>query len=118
MSSRNEVEKPPLLPTREDRVATITINDAPLNRISLEFMDALQQVLQQVLEDLTADKSMGALVITGAGVLRCVAAAGREALTEGIAAARNAVLASMGTKHQRGGMRAFLEKRKPVFIGE
>lgn len=114
MSSRNEVEKPPLLPTREGRVATITINDAPLNRISLEFMDALQQVL----EDLTADKSVGALVITGAGVLRCVAAAGREALTEGIAAARNAVLASMGTKHQRGGMRAFLEKRKPVFIGE
>lgn len=114
MSSRNEVEKPPLLPTREDRVATITINDAPLNRISLEFMDALQQVL----EDLTADKSVGALVITGAGVLRCVAAAGREALTEGIAAARNAVLASMGTKHQRGGMRAFLEKRKPIFIGE
>jgi enoyl-CoA hydratase/carnithine racemase len=268
MSSRSEIEKSPLLLTREGRVATITINDPPMNRMSLDFMDALEEILG----GLATDKNVGALVITGAGdanfsvgmnlkqlpegvkrkgsveavfdqrlrvlsvienlgkpviavlygyclggglelplachfrlaaaegakiglpemdlgsvpawggsarltqcvgrdhaldmilrakkisgpealriglvnevwpndelqqraqdlaqelaamptiavagVLRCVVDAGRDALAEGLVAERKAVLATMGTKDQQEGMRAFLEKRKPVFTGE
>jgi enoyl-CoA hydratase len=268
MSSRTESEAAPLLLTRDGRVATITINDPPMNRMSLDFMDALEEILT----DLATDRSVGALVITGAddanfsvgmnlkqlpegierkgsaeavfdqrlhvlsfienmdkpviavlygyclggglelplachfrlaaaegakiglpemdlgsvpawggsarltqcvgrdhaldmilrakkisgpealriglvnevwpndelqqraqdlahelaampaiavaGVLRCVVGAGRDALSEGLLAERKAVLATMGTKDQQEGMRAFLEKRKPVFIGE
>jgi len=33
-------------------------------------------------------------------------------------AERKAVLSTMGTKDQQAGMRAFLEKRKPVFTCE
>ena len=50
-----------------------------------------------------------------AGVLRCVIEAGAKTLEEGIAEERRAVLATMGTKDQREGIQAFLEKRKPQF---
>ncbi|MBW2313980.1 MAG: enoyl-CoA hydratase/isomerase family protein [Deltaproteobacteria bacterium] len=50
-----------------------------------------------------------------AGVLRCVVEAGAKTLEEGIAEERRAVLATMGTKDQREGIQAFLEKRKPQF---
>ncbi len=268
MPSPEETDKPPLLLAHEGRVATITINDAPMNRMSLEFMDALEEVV----DALATDKNVGAVVITGAGddnfsvgmdlkqlpegikrkgsaeavfdqrlrvlasienlgkpviavlygyclggglelplachfrlaaavgakiglpemdlgsvpawggsarltqcvgrdhaldmilrakkvsgpealriglvnevwpndelqrraqelaqelaampalavagVLRCVVDAGNQALVEGVAAERKAVLATMGTKDQREGMLAFLQKRKPVFVGE
>ena len=52
--------------------------------------------------------------IAVAGVLRAVVGAGRETLVAGLAAEREAVLATMGTKDQQEGMRAFLEKRRPV----
>jgi enoyl-CoA hydratase/carnithine racemase len=268
MTSQSQTEESPLLLSREARVATITINDPPMNRMSLEFMDALEEILME----LSTDKGVGALVITGsgdknfsvgmdlkqlpegvkrmgsidavfdqrlrvlsaienlgkpviavlygyclggglelplachfrlaaaegakiglpemdlgsvpawggsarltqcvgrdhaldmilrakkisgpealriglvnevwpndelqqraqdlahelsampaiavAGVLRCVVDAGKEALADGLVAERKAVLATMGTKDQQEGMRAFLEKRKPVFTGE
>ena len=41
--------------------------------------------------------------------------AGDKPLSEGIAAERGAVLATMGTPDQREGIQAFLEKRKPRF---
>ncbi len=63
MTHAKEAEKPPLLLERVDRVATITINDAPMNRMGLDFMDRLEEVV----EELAADKSVGAVVITGAG---------------------------------------------------
>jgi enoyl-CoA hydratase len=53
-----------------------------------------------------------------AGVLKAVVGAGEKSLEEGIAAERAAVMATMGTKDQQEGMRAFLEKRRPVFTGE
>ena len=54
----------------------------------------------------------------GAGVLRCVIGAGDAPLDEALAEERRAVLDCSGTADQREGMRAFLEKRRPVFTGE
>ena len=53
-----------------------------------------------------------------AGVLRCVVSAGDAPLDEALAEERRAVLDCSGTADQREGMRAFLEKRRPVFTGE
>ena len=50
-----------------------------------------------------------------AAMLRAVVGAGEKSLAEGIAEERRAVLATMGTKDQREGIQAFLQKRKPVF---
>jgi enoyl-CoA hydratase len=56
--------------------------------------------------------------IAMAGVLDVAVGAADRTLEESLAAERRAVLATMGTKDQREGMKAFLEKRKPVFTGE
>ena len=56
--------------------------------------------------------------IAVAGVLETVVGCVEKTLEEGLAMERRAVLATMGTKDQQEGMRAFLEKRKPNFIGE
>jgi len=53
-----------------------------------------------------------------AGVLKCIVTAGEKTLVEGLAAERRGVLATMGTKDQLEGMRAFREKRRPSFTGE
>ena len=53
-----------------------------------------------------------------AGVLRCAVGAGDAPLDDALAEERRAVLACSGTSDQREGMRAFLEKRPPVFTGE
>lgn len=53
-----------------------------------------------------------------AGVLRCVVGAGDAPLEEALAEERRAVLACSGTADQIEGMRAFLEKRPPVFTGD
>lgn len=53
-----------------------------------------------------------------AGVLRCVVGAGDAPLDEALAEERRAVLDCSGTADQREGMRAFLEKRRPVFTGD
>ena len=52
-----------LLIQRTGRVATLTNNDAPRNRMSLEFMDELEAAIA----DLATDDSIGAIVIRGAG---------------------------------------------------
>jgi enoyl-CoA hydratase/carnithine racemase len=56
--------------------------------------------------------------IAVSGVLRAVVGSADKTLEEALAAEREAVLRTMGTKDQAEGMRAFLEKRKPNFTGE
>ena len=53
----------PLTYTRDESIAIVTINDAPYNRMSLEFMDALEERVQQIAQD----PHVRAWVITGAG---------------------------------------------------
>lgn len=48
---------------RNGRVATLTNDDAPRNRMTLEFMDALEAALPE----LEQDDGIGAIVIRGAG---------------------------------------------------
>ncbi len=55
--------KPPLLLERDGGVVTVIINDEPMNRMSLEFMDELEVRLGE----LATDRSVGAVVFTGAG---------------------------------------------------
>ena len=52
------------------------------------------------------------------GVLRCVVGAGDASIEEALTEERRAVNACAGTKDQREGMMAFMEKRRPVFTGE
>jgi enoyl-CoA hydratase len=56
-------ESRPLLLERDHGVATIIINDAPRNRMSLDFMDELEARVAE----LSADKSVRAVVFRGAG---------------------------------------------------
>jgi len=53
-----------------------------------------------------------------AGVLRCVVGAGDAPLADALAEERRAVLDCSGSADQIEGMRAFLEKRRPVFTGD
>ena len=53
-----------------------------------------------------------------AGVLRCVVGAGDAPLDEALVEERRAVIECSGTADQIEGMRAFIEKRRPVFTGE
>ena len=56
-------ESAPLLLERDGGVATVIINDAPRNRMGLEFMDELERQI----EELASDKSVRAIVFRGAG---------------------------------------------------
>jgi enoyl-CoA hydratase/carnithine racemase len=63
MSSEHRPEKEPLLVQRNGAVETLVINDAPRNRMSLEFMDALETEIARIADD----PSVRAIVIRGAG---------------------------------------------------
>jgi len=56
--------------------------------------------------------------IAVAGALQAIVGAADRTLEEALAAEREAVRRTMGTKDQAEGMRAFMEKRKPNFTGE
>lgn len=62
-SSSASTGEGPLLVERDGAVETLVINDAPRNRMSLEFMDALEREVQR----LANDPSVRAVVIRGAG---------------------------------------------------
>mgnify|MGYP001824106021 CR=1 FL=1 len=70
----------PYLFTVTNNVATFSINDAPWNLMSVDYIDRLEEQLPDVLADEAA-----------------------------------AVAANRGTPDSMEGMRAFMEKRKPVF---
>ena len=76
---------------------------------SAELLDRAQALAREL-------AAMPAIAV--AGVLRSVVGAAERSLPEALAEERRAVLRTMGTKDQQEGMRAFLEKRKPVFTGE
>lgn len=63
VSGDAEANEPPLLLQRDGAVETLSINDAPRNRMSLEFMDALEAEIDRI----ATDSSVRALVIRGAG---------------------------------------------------
>lgn len=50
-----------------------------------------------------------------AGALRCIVGAGEKSLADALAEERSAFLCCTASRDQAEGMRAFLEKRKPVF---
>ena len=52
-----------LLIEQKGRVVTLTNNDAPYNRMTLDFMDALERAVRK----LAKDDSVGAVIIRGAG---------------------------------------------------
>jgi enoyl-CoA hydratase len=70
----------PLLFTREDAIAIISINDAPYNRMSLEFMDNLELLVNEIAEDDT----IRAVVITSEGVDNFSVGMNLKQLPEGI----------------------------------
>jgi len=63
MSAETKASAAPLLVEREGAVATLVINDAPRNRMTLEFMDALEVEVER----LAGDADVRAVVIRGAG---------------------------------------------------
>ena len=87
---------PALLVERDGRVATIVINDAPMNRLTLEFMDELEACLPE----LATDRSVGAIVFTGAGDANFSVGMNLKQLPEGI--------------ERMGGIEAVLDQRLRV----
>lgn len=69
-----------LLFTRKDAIAIISINDSPYNRMSLEFMDQLEVVVDEIAED----DSIRAVVITGEGIDNFSVGMNLKQLPEGI----------------------------------
>jgi enoyl-CoA hydratase/carnithine racemase len=63
MPSDESRENAPIVIERRGAVETLVINDAPRNRMSLEFMDQLEQRVAELRED----RRLRALVIRGAG---------------------------------------------------
>jgi enoyl-CoA hydratase len=53
----------PLVLEQQDAVAIISINDAPRNRMTLEFIDELEQLVEKI----AADSSIRAVVLTAEG---------------------------------------------------
>ena len=70
----------PLLLTREDAIAIISINDAPYNRMSLELMDQLEVLVHEI----AGDDTIRAVVITGEGTDNFSVGMNLKQLPEGI----------------------------------
>lgn len=81
MSTTSTTSAPALLVERDGAVETCTINDAPRNRMSLEFMDALEDEVARV----AGDPGVRAVVIRGAGEEHFSVGMDLKQLPEGIA---------------------------------
>ena len=86
-------DAPLLLTKREDGVAVISTNDDPLNRMSLEYID----LLEEVVEDIAADDSIRAFVITAEGTTNFSVGMNLKQLGSGVT--------------DRGGPDAFFDQR-------
>jgi enoyl-CoA hydratase/carnithine racemase len=89
-------EKSALILERDGPVAIITNNDAPINRMTLEFIDALETTIDQ----LAQDKSVRAIIIRGAGEENFSVGMNLKQLGEGI--------------EKKGGIDALLDQRLRV----
>jgi enoyl-CoA hydratase len=89
-------EKPALILERDGAVAIVINNDAPMNRMTLEFIDALEQAIAE----LAADNSVRAIIIRGAGEANFSVGMNLKQLGVGI--------------EQKGGIDALLDQRLRV----
>ncbi|RMF21983.1 MAG: enoyl-CoA hydratase/isomerase family protein, partial [Deltaproteobacteria bacterium] len=96
MAERSGPATEPMIVERDGPVETIIINDPPRNRLSLEFMDALEQEVER----LTGDDSVRAVVIRGAGTENFSVGMDLKQLPEGVA--------------RMGGIEAVLDQRLRV----
>lgn len=80
MSAGKDTRALPLLVQRDGAVETLVINDAPRNRMSLEFMDALEAEVER----LAHDASVRAVVIRGAGAENFSVGMDLKQLPEGV----------------------------------
>ena len=71
---------PPLLFTRQDAVAIISINDAPLNRMTLDFVDRLEELVGEI----ALDDNLRAVVLTAEGEENFSVGMNLKQLPEGI----------------------------------
>ena len=78
--SDSETESAPLLVSYADAIAIVSINDAPYNRMSLEFMDALEVLVA----DLALNDDVRAVVLTGEGTSNFSVGMNLKQLPEGI----------------------------------
>lgn len=85
-----------LLLQQDGPVAVITNNDAPINRMTLEFIDELEKVIPQLAED----KNIRAIIIRGAGEENFSVGMNLKQLGEGI--------------EQKGSIDAVLDQRLRV----
>ena len=70
----------PLLLERQDAVALIAINDAPYNRMTLDFVDQLEKLVDEI----AADDGIRAVVLTGEGLDNFSVGMNLKQLPEGI----------------------------------
>jgi len=80
MSADANATEGPLLIERDGAVETLVINDRPLNRLSLDFMDALEAEIARVVDD----PGVRAVVIRGAGTENFSVGMDLKQLPEGI----------------------------------
>ena len=96
MSADTDASESPLLIERDRAVETLVINDAPRNRMSLAFMDALEAEVER----LAHDASVRAVVIRGAGEENFSVGMDLKQLPEGLA--------------QKGSLEALFDQRLDV----
>lgn len=89
-------DQPLLYSKRDDGVAVVSVNDDPLNRMTLAYIDELEHVVA----DIEADDSIGAFVITAEGTTNFSVGMNLKELGSGIA--------------DRGGPDAFFDQRLDV----
>jgi enoyl-CoA hydratase len=104
-------------------VAIITINDAPLNRMTLAFINDLESLIEQI----AVDDEVRAFVITAQGTDNFSVGMNLKELQTGVSAAGGidaffvqgvnliSRFETMGSPDATEGIMSFLEKRKPVF---